>query len=537
MKRKFIVIILIALMAVMCMAACGHTHKYEDRVVPPTCTEDGYIEHECACGYRYRDNVIAAAHKLTLVSEKPSACAEKGHSAYYECSACNKWFGDEEGKNEIADKNSVLIKKLPHDYVDRVCTECGSKQPTEGLDYTKIDGKEEYAVTGMGKATDTDIVIAEEYNDKPVTSIGEVAFSYCEKIISVTIPDSVISIGDYSFTGCFELTSVTIGDGVASIGGSAFRDCISLTSIVVSDGNGVYHSDGNCLIATESKTIIVGCKNSVIPDDGSVTSIGTNAFYMCRGLMEITIPIGITSIGGGAFQGCDSLTVITIPDSVMIIGDLAFSYCNLTSVTIGSGVMIIGDLAFYYCRSLTSLTIPDNVKSIGERAFSGCYNLTSIVVSEENSAYYSVGNCLISSKSNTLIAGCKNSVIPDDGSVTSIGAYAFYGCSGLMNITIPNGVTNIGESAFQSCGNLKSITIPNSVTSIGNTVLFNCEGLTSVYYKGTEEEWNDINIGLYNNGKLEEVTRYYYSETEPTTDGNYWYYDNDGNIVVWGGKE
>ena len=107
---------------------------------------------------------------------------------------------------------------------------------------------------------------------------------------------------------------------------------------MVEAGNPVYHSDGNCLIETETGTLVMGCKNSVIPDDGSVTVIGDRAFY-----------------------DCDNLTSITIPDSVTSIGYSAFSYCsNLTSVTIGSGVTSIGDRAFYGCGDcLTSIVFED----------------------------------------------------------------------------------------------------------------------------------------------------------------------------------
>ena len=113
----------------------------------------------------------------------------------------------------------------------------------------------------------------------------------------------------------------------------AFNDCSGLTTIAVAGGNTKYHSDGNCLIETESKTLISGCKNSIIPTDGSVTSIGDLAFSGCTGLTSITIPDSVSSIGDGAFSGCTGLTSITIPDSVTSIGDFAFIGCtDLTSI-------------------------------------------------------------------------------------------------------------------------------------------------------------------------------------------------------------
>ncbi|HIY98328.1 MAG TPA: leucine-rich repeat domain-containing protein, partial [Firmicutes bacterium] len=200
-------------------------------------------------------------------------------------------------------------------------------------------------------------------------------------------------------------------------------------------------------IETSSGTLLAGCKSSVIPKDGSVTSIGRYAFYDCIGLTSITIPDSVTSIGERAFFGC---------------------------------------------WGLKSITIPDSVTSIGEGAFSSCIGLTSIIVEHGNSVYHSAGNCLIETSSGTLLAGCKSSVIPKDGSVTSIGRYAFYDCIGLTSITIPDSVTSIGYEAFYGCWGLKSITIPDSVTYIGGYVFYHCRGLISINYMGTMEQWSEI---------------------------------------------
>ncbi|MCR4736917.1 MAG: leucine-rich repeat protein, partial [Bacteroidales bacterium] len=213
----------------------------------------------------------------------------------------------------------------------------------------------------------------------------------------------------------------------------------------------------------------------------SVTSIGDYAFDYCTSLTSITIPNSVTSIGNYAFWGCSSLTSITIPNSVTSIGDYAFSHCSsLTSITIPNSVTSIGNYAFYICSSLTSITIPNSVDSIGSHAFRGCSALISMNVSPGNPTFDSRDSCnaIIKTTSNTLIAGCKNTIIPN--SVTSIGDYAFDYCSSLTSITIPNTVTSIGDYAFNYCTSLTSITIPNSVDSISSFAFSHCSSLTSI---------------------------------------------------------
>jgi uncharacterized protein YjdB len=261
-----------------------------------------------------------------------------------------------------------------------------------------------------------------------VTSIGSYAFQYCSGLTSVTIPNSVTSIGLSAFQYCNGLTSVTIPDSVTSIGDSAFSGCSGLTTINVDSGNTNYSSQNGVLFNSDKTTLVTyprGKSGSyTIPN--SVISIGSEAFYYCRGLTSVTIPNSVTSIGDRAFQNCSGLTSVTIPDSVTTIGDAAFSGCSsLISVTIGNSVTSIGSYAFQNCSGLTSVTIPDSVTSIGYGAFSSC--------------------------------------------------------SGLTSITIPNSVTSIDSSAFYNCSSLTSVTIPDSVTSIGNEAFAYCSGLISVY--------------------------------------------------------
>ena len=364
----------------------------------------------------------------------------------------------------------------------------------------KINGEEAY-VYGCDTSATGSVVIKSEYQGYPVTEIEGGAFHRCKKITSITIPDSVISIGSRTLYGIF-------------------YGCSELESICVENGNTKYHSSENCLIETESKTLIAGCKNSVIPNDGSVISIGISAFagcsgltgitmpdsimsieisafYECSGLTGITIPDSVTSIGDYAFRECSSLTSVTIPDSVTNIGNDAFNGCNsLKNVDIPDGVTIIEERVFYGCSSLSEIKISERVTSIGERAFNGCSRLTSVTIpnSVENIGKYAFSGCSslseikiperVTSIGESAFNGCSgltSITIPE--SVTSIGYYAFGGCSGLTSITIPNNVTNIGGYAFLNCADLTSITIPDSVTSIGSNAFKGSPNVTIYCYK------------------------------------------------------
>ena len=189
----------------------------------------------------------------------------------------------------------------------------------------------------------------------------------------------------------------------------------------------------------------------------------------------------VTNIGEFAFAGCSGLTSVTIPDSVTVISDYAFWGCRgLHSITLSDAVANIGMYAFFGCSGLTTITIPDSVKYINRSAFVDCSGLSSMIVASGNTHYDSRDNCnaIIETSTNTLVAGCQNSVIPN--TVTTIGAFAFSGRSGLTSITIPGSVTGIGREAFNGCRGLSAITIPNSVTGINGSAFWGCSGLTSI---------------------------------------------------------
>ena len=354
------------------------------------------------------------------------------------------------------------------------------------------------------------------------TSIGSNAFYGCSGLTYVNIGNGVTSIGSYAFYGCSSLTSVTIPDSVTSIGRDAFSGCSSLTSITIPNS-----------VTSIGSYAFDGCTAEIIwGDDPGITEIGNYAFSGYQGT-SITIPDTVTSIGERAFYGCSGLTSVTIPDSVTSIGEYAFEDCSgLTSVTIGNGVTSIGWYAFDGCSGLTAvhitdiaawceidfsysssnplyyandlylngelvtdLVIPDSVTSIGRYAFYGCSSLESITLPFVGATKDGTSNTHFGYifGGNSYVPDSLKEVIITGG--TSIGSSAFYNCSSLTSVTIPDGVTSIGSSAFYNCSSLTSITIPDSVTSIGGEAFFGCSGLTAVYITDIAA-WCGIDFGV-----------------------------------------
>ena len=292
-----------------------------------------------------------------------------------------------------------------------------------------------------------ELEIPPEINGKKVTSIGDDAFGNRESLTSITIPNSVTNIGDYAFWCCKNLTSITIPSSVESIGDSALYGCNNLTCITVDESNKNYSSSDGVLF-NKDKTALI-------------------QYPVGKKETSYSVPNSVTSIEYDAFAGCE----------------------NLTSVTLANGITSIGNDAFWKCTNLTSVTIPDSVTSIGEEALYGCDNLTCITVDENNENYSSSDGVLFNKDKTMLIQ------YPAGNKRTSY--------------TIPSSVTNIGSGAFVDCTNLSSITIPNSITNIVENTFTFCENLKTVYYFGTEEEWNSITIEDLNNEALKNAHKYY----------------------------
>ena len=425
---------------------------------------------------------------------------------------------------------------------------CGIVDEKNGLDGSQVtwtlNDRGKLLISGKGAISD---YLYEEYDDKNLSHSTAPWFSKNYPIKIVEICSGVTEIGWSAFRNCSSLESVMIPDSVMFIDQFAFLDCTELEHFEVNKNNPVYNDAGNCIIDSTENSLVVGCKNSVIPTNGSVVEIRSHAFQNCSGLSNVIIPDSVKRICDYAFCGCVSLTDVTIPNSVVDIGRNAFADCwnlisvkipndlsrislsmfegckSLKDVEISKNVSTIEANAFSDCESLTSLTIPDSVKNIGNSAFHACKSLTHVSLQGEVTSF---GDHIFSDCSSLVSVTIPNSV-------TSIGDYAFWECESLTSVIIPNSVKNIGDAAFYGCKNLtsviipdgikcirglfgwceslRSVTIPDSVKNIEGGSFYMCTNLTDIFYAGTEEQWKDIIIDDFYNDSLSLATIHFNS--------------------------
>lgn len=433
---------------------------------------------------------------------------------------------------------------------------CGDNENTGGGDNTKPDGpnytppdngtaellkfelnedESGYIVTGLADGvTDASITIPATYNNLPVIEIGDRAFGSCHNLTSVTINQGVSIIGSGAFTDCINLPSFRFPASISKIEDSAFQNCTGLRTLRFNDNS-------------------------------RLEEISSNAFQSCTNLTGIDIPDSVVTVGDRVFQNCSSLKSVTVGNGVETIGVEAFRGCDkLESVTIGNSLKYVDERAFLNCTGISEMHFPDSLESVGLGALQGCTGIKSLTLPFVGSEKYSepvpeaneysqdnhtnfgyiFGAASFHDNNKLTLDNLETLTITGD---SPIGYHAFQGIGrytddlgntavGLSTIIITGNVKVFGTGAFQGCHNLQTLVIPKSVTKIGQQIL-DVGMIKHVYYCGTQADWSNIpgvnasnNMGLF--GGLGSDPRYFYSETQPSTAGNYWHYV-DGVPTPW----
>lgn len=418
-------------------------------------------------------------HSLTHTPAKEATCTGAGNIEYWYCEDCGKYFSDEAATTEVTQAETV-IAATGHIYENHVCIKCGQADPngTEGLEYELLDN-DTYRVIGIGDATDTDIYIPSVYNGKAVTSIGDRAFSGNNNIRSVFVSNSVTSIGQYVFSNCSNLTSVIIPNSVVEIGVGLFSR--ANLAVIYCERSSAYSGwadywNWNGDIG-KYIPIVWNYQNNDVADDGNIYYIGENGirYALCNGVAEIIIQSDEIE---GEINIPAVITYKNISYSVTSIAHSAFWGCeNLTGITIPNSITNIGYYAFWDCAALKSIVIPNSVTTIGLSAFAGCDNLCIYCEAENkpsgwNTRWNFSGNLVIWGYKYTFLDGIIYGIKDGEATVVRQG-------STLSGNIIIHDQVKYDEAVY-------------SVTSIGDYAFQGCSGLTSIKFNGTMAQWNTI---------------------------------------------
>lgn len=384
---------------------------------------------------------------------------------------------------------------------------CNDKTEEQGSALVYEQVEDGYKVVGAAEGcVDETIVIPRMHNGKSVTEIGEFAFNGNETMKKVVFPSTLKRIGGDAFAECALLEEVILPEGLQEIGGYAFYGCTSIRKAyipasVTEMGFGVFTSDE----ALETVTAGKGLKK-----------YGDIAFAYCTSLKSVEFPEGMEEIGYMSFYSCTALDKVDFPSTLRMIGASSFTNCPIDDLVIPDSVVSIGSIAFGQDSSvphIKNLTLGKGLRSIGAYAFS--------------------------------FTAIEHLELP--AMLVDMGMAAFMYCDSLKSVTMNELGNYIPYATYANCKSLEWVVVP-AVVDIVDSAFAGCENLKKIFYRGSEEEYNQYSetrnyrvgvesneneANMFGNKYYVETPVYFYSEEE-NTDGKHWHFDADGMPVVWG---
>lgn len=372
--------------------------------------------------------------------------------------------------------------------------------------YTVEDGKATITKF-LNKRCRTDVVIPSQINSIPVEELGDEVLESQTRLKNIIICDGIKRLSDQFLHNEGELINLRLPNTLEKI------------RFYVQSVDGVdklnynYYKKG-FYVGNEINPYLLFAQMVDENADSILINtdcrfIGNGAFGNCENLTSIAIPNGVKSIGDRAFSGCTSLTNVTLPSGITsIAGHTFFSCTSLTSIVLPSSVTSIGGTAFYGCSSLTDIVVPSSVTKINYGAFDGCSNLSDVKYAGTINNWCNI--TFENGMSNPLYYA-KNLYINNEL---------------VTELVIQNPITQIKNYTFCGCANLTNVIISSSVIIIGNCAFYGCDKL-SIYCEATSQPSGWASSWNYSGCPV-----YWYSETQPTTEGNYWRYDTDGKTPL-----
>lgn len=505
------------------------------------------------------ENTFKNIQTLTTVTFS-SNLKEIGNSAFYECknlasitipntieSIGNYAFY---GCTEIT--SIVIPKSITYlgDYSFSGCSKLNSFEFEEGINITKIPtGMLRYCtkitsikipntVTSIGSSAYYGTSITMVTISKNITSIGSYAFYSCDELRKVVFEEGsqITTISDYAFSDCTKLNSINIPNQVTSIGICAFMNCKALDSITLPSalqtvGASAFNASGVMELEFGSNLKSIGqnafqkctfLSSVKFLENSNTVSISSYAFENCGVLTSVTLPSQITTISDYAFQNT-GIKNIVIPASVEYISQYAFYNCGLLESVVfenGTESKMIQNYAFTNCSKLKSVTFPNTLYYIGTSAFENCTSLEEVDIPSSVTRLY-----------NNTFKNCGVTKVTINCKYPAYDRYTFQDCTKLKEVYINNG--NIGESCFSGCTSLEYVVMKNVSSSnvIGSYAFGGCDSFNKVFFES--DTVIDVHLNMSSTtSQYVNATKYVYSETEPSEEGNYWHYVN-GIPTIW----